>query len=50
LQKKVFIYFYLMDVSRRWMRITAAEINTMQVLEMRVVLMGLVESGYFDFW
>jgi len=38
-----------MDVSRRWMRITAAEINIMQVLVRRVVLMGSVESGYFDF-
>jgi len=37
LGKKVFIYFYLMDVSRRCVRISAAEINIMQILERRIV-------------
>jgi len=45
----VFIYFNLMDVSRRCVRISAAEINIMQILERRIVVMGSLESGYFDF-
>jgi len=48
LEKKVFIYFYLMDVSRRCVRISAAEINIMRILERRIVWCS-VESGYFDF-
>jgi len=30
-------------------RISAAEINIMQILERRIVVMGSLESGYFDF-
>jgi len=41
--------FYLMDVSCRCVRTSAAEINIMQILERRIVVMGSVESGYFDF-
>jgi len=48
LEKKGFFYFYLMDMSRRCVRISAAEINIMQILERRIVW-GSVESGYFDF-
>jgi len=48
LGKKVFIYFYLMDVSRRCVRVSADEINIMQILERRIVWCS-VESGYFDF-